>query len=202
MTAQPSQTRIVNKALSHLGSTKRITSITDGTPQAKLADAFWDECRDEVLADHPWNFAIARADLPASANYTPPNEYDFAYELPPGCLRWLPWREDHADYFDGVQEGPYILANADAPIFIRYITRIEDLAKWSPGFMAAMAAKLARYMAKGVTGQSGMIAAMEDLYQDSLSLAKRQDGLATGRRTRTAEYRSSWLDARNRGVTR
>jgi hypothetical protein len=67
-----------------------------------------------------------------------------------------------------------------------------------PGFKAAMRAKLARYMCKAVTGQTGMVDRMDALYRDALADAKRQDGLATGRVQRNATFRSNWLGARNR----
>ncbi|HEX8400521.1 MAG TPA: hypothetical protein VF628_02330 [Allosphingosinicella sp.] len=200
MTAAPSQTRIVNKALALLGTVTRITSITDGSPPARLAEALWDETRDEVLADHPWNFALAREALAQSADVAVAGaQWAFAYELPAGWLRWLPWSDDHPDHFAGEQEGRCILSNAAAPIVARGIARVEDIARWSPGFQAAIATKLAAYMATGVTGQSGMIDRMDALYRRALTDAKRQDGLASGRRDRNARFRSSWLDARGGG---
>lgn len=197
MPAQPSQTRIVNKALVILGTAQRIGSIGDGSPLAKQAEAVWDECRDEVLVEHPWNFAIARAALPANTDYVPENEYAFAYELPAQCLRWLPWRRDHGSHFEGEQEGRFILSNAAAPIYVRFIVRVEDMARWSIGFNAAMAAKLALYLAKSVTGQSGMMDRAQLAYDEALRSAKRQDGQATGSTDRRVQYRSSWLGARN-----
>lgn len=198
MTAQASQTRIVNKAFVLLGTAQRIASLTDGSPLARQAAAVWDEARDEVLADHPWNFAIARAQLAASADFTPANEYSYAYELPGGdFLRWLPWREGHADHFEGEQEGGYILSNAPAPIYIRYIRRIEDVAKWSPAFTEAVAAKLAFYLADSVTARGGKRDRAEMAYDKALRDAKRQDGAATGDRRRRYETRSSWLDSRS-----
>lgn len=198
MAAQPSETAVVNKALSLLGSARTITALTDSTALARLAAGLWDATRDEVQADHPWNECVLRANLPASADYVPPNEYAAAFALPADCLRWLPWEEDHPDYFEGEQEGRYLLSSAAAPLTIRYIARILNVALWSPGLMSAIAAKLARYMAKPVTGQIGLIDRMDALYQESLSAAKRQDGLATGRRDRRADYRSNWLQSRSR----
>src|SRR5438045_1386472 len=98
----PSQTRACNSALAHLGESRRIASIGDGTPLAKVFLAIWDEAIDEVLADHPWNRAIARADIAASADYEPAGtQYSQAFEKPADCVRWLPWRRGHEDYFEG-----------------------------------------------------------------------------------------------------
>lgn len=204
MTAQASQTSHVNKALVLLGTSRKITSLNDGSRLASAAASLWDATRDEVLADHPWNFAIRRAALAVSTDYVPPNEYLYAYELPGDCLRWLPWEEDHDDWFEGEQESggasglSYILSSATAPIYIRFIGRVEDVARWSPGFGDAFDARLARALAKPVTGQAAMIDRMDALYSEALSSAKRQDGLATGRRARNATFRSGWVEARGR----
>lgn len=193
----PSQTRICNAALAHLGESARITSIDDGTPLAKMLLAVWDEARDEVQADHPWNCCVHRASLPVSADYTPAGEqYAQAFELPGDCLRWLPHAKDHPDYFEGEQEGDYILSDAAAPIAVRYIRRIEDVSAWSPGLCAAMSAKLAWKLAEPLTGQAGKEGRMADKYDEALRKGKRQDGAATGDRARRIEYRSNWLQAR------
>jgi hypothetical protein len=202
MTLPPSQTRSCNSALAHLGESHRITAIDDGSPLAKLFVQVWDEAVEEVLAAHPWNKALGRASLPASGDFTPDgSQYDFAYEKPADCVRWLPYRSDHPDYFEGEEEGDYILSNAAAPIIIRYIRREENIVKWSPGMRAVLAAKLARKLAKPITGQSGMMDRMETLFEAELAEAKRQDGAATGERARGMETRSTWLVARNRPWT-
>lgn len=200
MATNPSQTRICNKAAILLGTISRITAINDGTPLAQTFLGLWDETRDEVLADHPWNFALARAAPPAAAGADVPEtgDYAFAYELPGDCLRWLPWRADDPDWFEGEQEGRFILSNADAPVTVRYIKRVEDVARWSPGFIDAMCAKLALYAAIPITGQSSMQDRMSQFYDDALRKAKRQDGLATGNRARGTVRQSDWLDARER----
>lgn len=199
MSSPPSQTRTCNAALAHLGETQQITAIDDAGPLAKLLRQHWDDARDEVLADHPWNFAVHRQALPVSADTTPAGEqYEQAFELPADCLRWLPHAKDHPDYFAGEQEGNYLLSNADAPIAIRYIRKIENVSLWSPGFRTALAAKLAFKLAKPITGQSSMIDRMAELYESELRRGKRQDGHATGDRARRIEYRSNWLQARER----
>lgn len=205
MALSPSQTRTCNSALAHLGDSRRISSINDPSPLAKQFLAVWDEAVDEVLADHPWNPALTRADLPVSADYVPSGtQYTQAFEKPADCIRWLPWRPGQDEYFCGEEESNYILSNAAAPITIRYIRRVTDLNKWSVGMLAVLAAKLARKLAKPITGQSGMMDRMQKVYEGALSDAKRQDGSASGDRSRHATFQSNWLASRNRssgGVT-
>lgn len=198
----PSQTGACNTALAHLGESRRITTISDGTPLAKQFEQTWDDAIEAVLADHPWNFAVSRESLAVSADFTPEgSQYTQAFEKPANSLRWLPWREDHADYFAGEEEGNYILSNADAPIVARFIMRIDNLSSWSPGARAALSVKLAEINAKAITGQGTMIERMAELYADTLSKAKRQDGSASGERRRTLSSRSDWLNSRQRPFT-
>jgi hypothetical protein len=192
-------TRVCNGALVHLGEGRQITAIDDGSPLANLFTQVWDDALGEVLADHPWNCALRRADLPASGDFIAAgSEYTQGFEKPADCIRWLPWSADHPDYFVGEEEGKYILSSDAAPLSIRYIARIEDLLRWTPGMVAALSVKLARKVAKAVTGQTVMIDRMETLYQDTLNKAKRQDGGATGNRSRQLIVQSNWLTARNR----
>lgn len=207
-----SQTAIVNMALTMLGEGTRISAMDDGSRLARHANAVWDLARDEALEGHPWNFAVGRQSLPVSADYVPPSQYDFAYELPADCLRWLPPSEDDSDYFAGELESGlvtsgsievprrFIVSNASAPIVIRYIRRVEAIAIWSASFRVAMAAKVAKYLAKPITGQSNMMEAMEAEYEAAIAAARARDGLATGRTQRRQAARSSWLDARRRGT--
>lgn len=56
------QLQIANLALTRLG-TQRISSLTDGSKAALAISAVWDFVRDEVLAKHPWNRCVERADI-------------------------------------------------------------------------------------------------------------------------------------------
>lgn len=197
MSSPPSQTRICNAALALLGETARIVTINDGSPIANQFLTHWDQARRAALADHPWNFALARADCPASSDTPAGEQYAIAFEMPADCLRWLPYAADHPDYFCGEQEGGRILSNADAPICVRYIRDVENVGLWSPAFVEAMTAKLAYLTAKPITGQTGAQDRMAEQYDRALRIAKRQDGAATGDRARRLETRSSWLAARN-----
>jgi hypothetical protein len=67
---------IVNMALRLLGDDS-ITTLSDTTRRAQIANEFWDTVRDATLAEHPWNFNTKRAILYA---YTKP-----AATLTPGA---------------------------------------------------------------------------------------------------------------------
>jgi hypothetical protein len=56
------QLQIVNLALTRLG-VPRVASMGEQSKPALSATAVWDHVRDEVLAKHPWNRVVSRADL-------------------------------------------------------------------------------------------------------------------------------------------
>lgn len=200
MAAQPSLTRIVNRAAVRLGSARQISSIDEQSPLATAARAVLDDVRDELLASHPWNFAVRRAlcaEVPDVGNA----EYKRGFEKPADCLRWLPNRPDVDPYADIViEEDGVLLSNASAPLAIRYIARIEDPSKWSPGFNAAMAAQIALEVSPILTGEDGLSRKLQVSLERTIAQAKREDGLASGQRARTTPALSRWVAARDIGM--
>lgn len=203
----PTQTGIVNAALAHLGSTSRIQSINEEFGVAPDAKALWDSTMRELLADHPWNWAIGRATLNAAVT-APAFGYTRAFELPADNLRWLPpSREDDVDdaYFTGAEEGGRLLTDAEAPLNVRYIS--ADLggrvAVWPPKFVKAMEYALAEALALPVTQDESLKDRMVAKAADALRNAKRRDGQASNGRSRTRiTTGSDWLTARDRTYNR
>ena len=198
MTAQASQTRIVNRALALLGSAQRVSSITEPSGAAVTALALFDDARDATLAEHPWNFAIRRSSL--AANVTAPAfGYAYSFALPGDCLRWLPWAAQSDDFRRCEQEGGALLADTPGPLNIRYIARIEDVALWSAGFTEAVAWKLAAEMAEPITADAGVGNKMLQGWDTALRKAKRSDAMATGDRARDLSATSNWIGTRYSG---
>lgn len=56
------QLQIANLALTRLGDA-RIASISEQSKAARAISAVWDHVRDEVLAKHPWNRCVERAQI-------------------------------------------------------------------------------------------------------------------------------------------
>jgi hypothetical protein len=193
------QSGIVNAALAELGSTSRISSIDDAHGVAPDAKAVWDQVTDELLAEHPWNWAIARAVLNPGA--TPEHGYAYGYALPADCLRWLPWNAEDEEWFDAVEEGGRLLTDFAGPVKVRYISGElgRRMARWSPSFVRAMTFAIAAALAEPVTQDESIKQDMEAKAEGKLRRAKRRDGLASGGRTRNqVTARSDWLQARER----
>ena len=50
---------IANRAITFLGGTT-ITALTDDTKEGRAVLRLYEQTRDQILRDHPWNFAIRR----------------------------------------------------------------------------------------------------------------------------------------------
>lgn len=175
------QTDIFNKAIQLLGSTERLLTSLDASPRAESMLTVWKTARPAALSLHPWNFALTRKQL-ARDTAPPEFEYAYRYKLPPDCLRWLPWDRGHSYAFEGVEEGGYLLTDAEE-VFIRYIRDHDTISEWSPLFIEALAYQMAIEQAERITGgRRGLTGELMAAQDEILHQAKRVDGLATGDR--------------------
>ncbi len=167
-----SKIEICNLALILIGA-KPILSLDEQSKPARIFREIWDIARDEVLRDHPWNFAIKRARLSRLAD-NPTFEYSCAYQLPSDCLRVLQMGEVEDGLIWEV-EGRTVVTN-EATCQIRYISEVVDTGVFDAKFAAAFAAKLASYAAYPITASSSLTERMTNLYVSVLSGATGADG--------------------------
>jgi hypothetical protein len=76
---------ICNRALSNIGNSRSINSLTEASKEAGQCSLHFDSCRDAALADFDWNFATKRLALADTNN--PPPDWAYAYQYPTDCLR-------------------------------------------------------------------------------------------------------------------
>lgn len=132
---------IVNSALIKLG-VEIISALPGTTRQGLLANEQYSKIRDELLYEHPWNFAIKRATLVATVN-TPVFEFAYEYNLPADCLRV--WATQYEEDFYQV-EGTKLYSNY-SDVKIRYISKITDASTFTPAFAELLSLKLASDLA-------------------------------------------------------
>lgn len=78
---------LANSALQMVGLST-ITSLSDNSPQARLANSFYSLSRDETLQLHPWSEAKKRVSLAQSVT-APAFGYSHAYQKPADFIRML-----------------------------------------------------------------------------------------------------------------
>lgn len=162
---------VCNKALDKLGH-GAITSLSDGTKAANLCDRGWPLVRDQVLRDHPWNFAVKRAVLAASST-APEWGFSAAFPLPADCLRLIEVRDLSTDEYS-VEDGS-IHADADV-LYIRYVYRVTDPNRYDALFIDTAATRLAAEICEALTQSNTKKDALFQEYEDSLTRARRVDG--------------------------
>jgi hypothetical protein len=194
---------IVNLALSHIGDTAQVTSISppDGTIQASHGGRFYPIARDLMLEAHPWSFATVRVPLAVITGADQP-EWAFSYALPSKCLRALAVLGPDAP--SDASSDPYkveaIAGNGARVLYtnteqttLRYIQLVEDTTKFTPGFVTALGRLLASYLAgpiiKGDVGAAVSKAQMQ-IWVAELGHAKDMDsdvGHSNGYRDRVPD---------------
>jgi hypothetical protein len=170
-----SKTEIANMAFVFLGA-KRINAFTDDSKEARIASTTYDHIRDQVLRDHPWNFAIKRATISADAT-APEWEFDASYQLPGDCLRVLKVNgQDPETNRWRVEGSRKIFTDLGTPIEIQYVFREVAVGNYDTSFVVALAYALATHWAEPITKTATLKAEMLDSYRIQLSGARTSDG--------------------------
>lgn len=171
---------ICNLALSHLGDEAEVAAIDppDGSAQAVHCARFYPMARDALIEAHPWTFATKRVAVAEVTNELS-DDWAYAYALPSTCLRPLAalypgapaqlFGQDtddgsHPYIVEASQDGGLVLyTNLQTPM-LRYIDRIEDTGRFTPGFVISLSRLLASYLAGPVLkGKEGRAEAQNQL---------------------------------------
>lgn len=184
-------TEIANLALSKLGpASGYLTDFdSDDSVEAEALRRVYNAVRDEVLESHPWRFAQRRANLAADVE-VPAWGYAVSYGLPDDCLRVLAIEPGLQPF---VVEGEKLLTDATAPLYIRYLARITDTSKFSPTFVAVLAARLADEICEVITKSATRRERLQLEYRAKLMLARKTDNVG---RAPVAPPEGAWLDSR------
>ena len=146
MAASPIE--ICNRALSLLGSSERMNTLEDNTPDDKLwVGRLYAGSRRQVLSMHPWGFATRTAELAISTNtdgsaINHPVWCD-VYDMPTDALRVLSVQcrgSMHPLPFE--VEGGKVLADMSG-LFAKFVFDNEDTTTYDPLFDEAFARYLA-----------------------------------------------------------
>lgn len=191
------ETTIANVALGHLG-VARITELADPSPAAEHCRRMWDTTRDNLLRAYPWNFAIKRIQLTASAT-APPFGWAYAYPLPSDCLRAL----EVNGCPPGVGSVPYEIEGTEiltdlTTCKLRYLRKVEQVSLWSADFCELFGYELAKSIAPSLSLQTSSIQLLDALSAPARSRAQATNSAET--KTRVIGYSdrpSAWEGARH-----
>lgn len=179
---------IVNKALDKIGYGS-ITSLTQDNKAASLSNRTWPLVRDQVLRDHPWNFAIKRTTTAPDAS-APSWGYTYQHTLPTDCLRVIELLDLDTD--DYTIEGRKVLCDTDT-LYVRYVYQVTDSTLYDALFVDAVSSMMAYEMCETLTQSNQKKQALYQMYQDALMRAKLVDAVEN---PPTLFREDSWVTAR------
>ena len=141
-------------------------------------DSLYDGCRDRLLRECPWNFAIKRVAL--ATDGTPAwgtDVYAYTYPVPSDFL-YMMHTENFQDY---TLEGNKILAAssngvAGGALKIRYVARITDASVYDTLFVEALAYRLAYEACERITQSNTKKSDLFSEYELTMTRAKRLNG--------------------------
>ena len=174
---------ICNMALSRIGNSQRIDSLTERSIQAEQCSLFYEQTRDWVLRDKPWPFATKFVSL-AEVTTNPDPIYPYCYAFPTDCLyaRKIVNQIFPVDYwpFAGndvclpqIQAIPFrviqgestrLIATSVTPATLEYTVRIDDPGFFDPIFVSALAYKLGVEIAPALAKDPSIADRMEQAY--------------------------------------
>jgi len=184
----PSVVDICNRALDKLGQNP-ITSLDDGNTAANLCTRVWPITRDQVLREHPWNFAVKRI-VTAPSLTSPPWGFNYQHPIPSDCLRIIELQDVKADEYQ--IENKNILTDYDT-LHLRYIYRVEDPNKFDSLFADLIATRMAFEMCEGLTQSTTKKDWLWEEYKDALTRSKRTDGQEN---PLIEQAEDSWIEVR------
>jgi len=187
---------IGNRALTKLGEA-RITTFDETSKAAETLKSMFDIVADAELRANVWNFAKARALLPALST-APEFGYARAFQLPTDWLRTLQVgqfpvypRPDSRGLFS--IEGRQILTDLGAPLALRYIARPESTLQYDALFIEVLACRLAAECAEPICQSTTKAQAKWQEYASAVQVAKRANAIE---RPSQAIADDTWMESR------
>ena len=168
-----SEVGIANAALTKLGQSS-ITAFTEDSTAARLANDRYADVRDALLHQHPWNFAMKRASIPAST--APAWGFTYACPVPTDYIRMYEVNGENEKSGKWRVEDGSVVSDLTPPFEILYVYRVEDPNKMSIGFREALASTLANDWAEKITGDPSVVADKERKARFAVAQARSNDG--------------------------
>tara|TARA_R110000824_G_scaffold178558_10_gene358331 strand:- start:2592 stop:3182 length:591 start_codon:yes stop_codon:yes gene_type:complete len=175
-----SEVQIAKLALQHIGDRWDISDLTEATPEAEQVNLVFDDTRDALLRQHPWNFAKKYAS-PATLSGTVPGNWTYMYTYPTDAVRvngiidpletGTPIKFEIARNASDVKV--VLTDQEDAEFF--YTARITDTVQFDPEFTMALSYALASRLAMPLTGERAIMGDMETMARNIVNSAWETD---------------------------
>jgi hypothetical protein len=166
---------VVQKAMVLIGL-EPLTSFTDQTDEALVANTIFEDVVEDCLAQHNWNFATGQKTL-SRLTAVPVDRWDAAYALPtsPAVVQVQTVTiDDQPQQYDIYERYVYLNAEASETVVLNYIFRPETQ-YWPPAFTMWTIFRLASILALSVTRKADVAKSYVDLAEVQFRRAKARD---------------------------
>lgn len=180
-----SKVAICNRALIEIGA-NTIVSLSEDSEEARRCSVVYDECRQTILRDNPWNFATKQASL-ARLSTAPLFDFQYAYQLPSDCLRVMRTKDNSRHKIVG-----RTVHSDEESLYIEYIADIDDPNVYDGMFREALSLLIAYKLAYATTASTSMA---QDRYQVYLNALSRARGVDAQEGTPPSMRPTAWLRA-------
>jgi hypothetical protein len=175
-----SDVQIAKLALQHIGDRFDISALTEQSVEAEQVNLIFDDTRDWLLRQHPWNFATKYVS-PAALSGTPPALYDYMYTYPTDAVRIIsitdPLGVNTIIKFEVARNSDntrVILTDQIEPEF-KYTYRETTSSHFDPEFTMAFTYALAAKLAMPLVGDRELASDMDLKAQRIISAAEETD---------------------------
>jgi hypothetical protein len=166
---------VAQKAMVLIGL-EPLTSFTDATDEALVANTIYEDVVTDCLAQHNWNFATGQKQL-ARLSAAPIDRWDAAYNLPtsPAVVQVLTVTiDDVPQPYDIYERYVYINAEVADDVVLNYVFR-PDTQYWPPAFTMWVIFRLASVLALSVTRKGDIANSYTRLAEEQFRKAKARD---------------------------
>ena len=171
---------ICARALVMIGA-QPITSFTDGSTEALVANNVYEDITKAALTRHKWRFATTQKQISLLTN-TPTGRYDYAYQVPTNpevlqinTITVNDYVIPYARYQDYIYVDGYGSQNT---LIMDYVYRVDE-AYFPPHFVLALEYELASIFAGSVARDSAMIKQFKEMAERQMLIAKNIDSSET-----------------------
>lgn len=172
------QIGIYNMALANIGQSETVASLSERSKAQITCSQFWENARDATLADFPWPFATKFQLLAPIAS--PPRNWAYQYQYPVDCLRAMyltvegmrrPSEEYQPVFEVAYGDGGRIILTDQPLAELAYVARINEVGRFDPLFVTALAWRLAYMIAMPMTATRTMVETAGAMYKDAVQTA-------------------------------
>lgn len=178
---------VVNNALYLMGDTA-ITSFDDGSAQAEVANAIYEDTVRMALSSHRWRFASKQREL-SRVSVAPTSRWDAAYKLPGDVVNVTTITvSDLPIKYDIYGDQAYCNASENDTVVIDYIGR-PDESSWPSSFKMGVKYMLATSFAISLARDNGLAQLMKRESVSFMAAARQIDSQQqTTRKLHTSRF--------------